>query len=137
MRPIHLVLLAVILALLAGAGALAVRPDLLSRMTESTRTIKDKEQIDKTAIGFIGEPYRDPYGTLRVPGYLDNNSKSEIRTARLSVQLVDDAGNKKEVVLHQVKDIPAGQRKTFDLNAGTIGGTRTAFISITSLEVVK
>lgn len=118
--------LALLLVALAAAGC---KP--------STTTITDQDAIAEKAIGFVSVPYSDDYGLLRVPGYVDNLSDSELRAVTLEITLLDDDGNKKEKITHVLENVPPKTRKTFDVTAGPIPPGRTAIISITSLQVVN
>ncbi len=134
MRPLHAFLGILALALLGTAGWLYMNSgDVLVETT----TITERETIDETVLGFVAVPYIDDYGNLRVPGYLDNLSGSDIRSARLEIDLLDDTGDLGETVLHTLENVPAGSRKTFDINAGTIGESRRAEIEVLEIEVVR
>lgn len=121
--------LILLLAITIAIGAVGCAPE--------TATITDQEKIAEQAIAFAAPPFADDYGLLRLTGYVDNLSKSDFRAVTIEIQLIDEDGNKKEKITHTLKDIPAGTRKTFDINGGTLPASRKAEIAITSLEVVK
>lgn len=133
--------LLVIAAVLIGAGVyLYLNPALVENIRNSMRqttVIEDPAEIDKMVIGFVGSPFVDDYNMLRVPGYVDNNSDSDIKSATLEIQLIDEDGNKKELVEYIMEDIGARSRETYDVNAGTVPADRTATIRIVQLEVYK
>jgi hypothetical protein len=135
------VVLLVIVALLGGAAAyLVLNPDLqkrLTNLTRSTETVTDPAQINEFALAYAAPPFVDDYGLMRVSGYIQNLSSSEFRSAKVSIQLFDEEGNKKELVEHTVGDIEAGERKPYDVNAGSIAGSREATITIAELVVYK
>jgi hypothetical protein len=125
MHTVRLLLAALLVTALAGG------------CTARTTILTDQDQIAQLAIAFVATPFTDDYGILRVPGYVDNNSDSNFRTVTLEIQLVDADGNKKERATYELQDIAPHNRKTFDLNLGTLPPDRTALVSITSLEVVE
>jgi len=100
-------------------------------------TVTDEKQIKKMAIGFVGLPYKDDYGMTRVGGYIDNVSSKELTTVKIEMRMIDDKGNKRELVKYEIIDVPAKSRKTFDANAGALGGTRKAEIKIVAVEAVN
>lgn len=128
------VVLAVVLVVLAGIVLYLVFAD--SPAIEQTEVVTDQAAIDSTTVAFVSPPFLDDYGTMRVPGYVDNVSSQTVRLATLEITLLDEDGNLEEVVIHEVADVPAGGRKTFDVNAGTIAGSRTAIVAVTRVEVV-
>ncbi|MDH4139418.1 MAG: FxLYD domain-containing protein [Coriobacteriia bacterium] len=135
------VLLLVVVALL-GAVALYFlsNPNLIDRitnMTRSTQTVSSADEISQIAFAYASPPFVDDYGLMRVAGYVQNTSSSELRAAKISIQLFDEDGNKKERVDHIVGDIKPGERKPYDVSAGSIAGSREATISIAELEVYQ
>jgi len=142
-------MLALLLACAASAtqdsapapGAKLVAPegfavDLIDSF-RSTKTVDDEQQISKMALAFVGAPFPDDYNVLRVPGWVDNRSKQDFKTVTIEIQLLDEKKAKKEKVTYEVADVPAGTRKTFDVNAGTLPSTREATIQIVKVEVVQ
>lgn len=136
-----LTVLGIVVAILAGVGVyLMINPDIVDNVKDSfrgTETISEKEQIDGMVIAFVGSPFQDDYNMLRVPGYLDNNSESDIKSASIQIQLLDEAGNKKELIDYVIEDITAKSRETYDVNAGTIPPDRTATIQVVELVVYQ
>lgn len=129
------VLLAVVAAILIAGIYLTLRPATLDFLKPTT-TINDPGQINKVALGFVGSPFPDDYGILRIPGWVDNRSNKKMRRVTLQIQLLDEKSAKKEKITYVVTDIEPATRKTFDLNAGTLPSSRSATISIQQLEVV-
>jgi hypothetical protein len=134
MRSPQVALTAVVVALVAGVAYWLLVSGPLAPLAP-TRTLTDPAAIQRTAFGFVNNPYRDDYGMWRISGYLDNLSKTRIAKAYLEVQLADSSGNNKELVKYQVTDILPGARKSFDANAGSLSGPRKANATITRLEV--
>jgi len=126
----------IILALLGVAGYLVFTPGATD-MFRGTTVIEDKATIDTTVIAFVGNPYPDDFGYLRVPGYIDNVSNSEVRAVTLEIQLLDADFNKKEKIETTVEGIPAGGRKTYDINVGVVPVDRQAEIAVVKVEVYK
>ena len=87
-RSNMIVWLLAILALAGVAAYLLMNPQAID-MFRPTKTIEDKKVIDATVIAFAGSPYSDDFGYLRVPGYVDNISKSEVKSVSLKIQLSD------------------------------------------------
>lgn len=125
----------IVVALLAAVTVVALL--FSSRGPTSTQVIKDAKTIPKSAIAFVRNPYKDDYGMSRVSGYVQNRTGTKIVNARLDIQLSDSAGNKKELIKYQVKDILPYSRKSFDANAGPLGGARRADVKIVEIEVAK
>lgn len=103
----------------------------------STKTIKDEKVINKTVIAFVNEPQVDNYNLLRVPGWIDNQSGKQLRSATLLIQLSDGDGNKREKITYEVLDLAPKSRKTFDINAGVIPPDRKATVEVTQIEVFE
>lgn len=131
------IVLTIVAVLVAGAAAYYFMAPGAQDIFRATQTIDDTDTINDMVLGYVSAPYPNDYGVTRVTGWLDNNSKSEIHAATISIQLLDEDGNKKERLEYVIEDVPANSRKTFDLNAGTISGSRTATIAITKVEVFK
>jgi len=126
-----------LLIILALAGALAylmLKPGATD-VFRTTTAIEDPATIDATVIGFAGATYADDFGYLRLPGYVDNISDSDVRSVSIQIQLSDADGNKMELIEHTAKDIPAKTRQTFDINAGVLPPDRVATIAIVKIEV--
>jgi hypothetical protein len=135
MRRWYVVVAFVVIVVAVAAYFLFV-PDAMN-VFRSVERITNEEQVNEMALAFVTSPYTDDYDVLRVPGWFDNLSKSEMRAARLEIQLLDEDGAKKEKITYDVQDIPANTRKTFDINAGTISGDRTATIKVVWVEVYQ
>jgi hypothetical protein len=99
--------------------------------------ITEAATIDEQVLAYIRPPYKDDYEMMRISGYVDNNGETWLRRAVLEIQLKDSEGNNKELVKYEVTDLPPESRKTFDANAGSIGGTRQATIKVVEIEVVQ
>lgn len=133
---ISVVLILVLVLLVAGVAYFYFAPGA-SNILRETQVIEDPEVVNEMVLGYVSSPFTNDYNVLRIPGWLDNNSESEIRAATIQIQLTDEEGNKKELIDFTVEDIAPNSRKTFDVNGGTIPGTRTATIEIVELEVYK
>lgn len=127
------VVFAVVAVIAATVGFLV----LSSQNTTKTRLIKDKKVIRKLAVAFVRNPYKDDYGISRIAGYVQDLSGSKIARAHLEIQLSDRSGNRKELIKYDVTDIAAYSRRTFDANAGPLGGERRANVKITEIEVAR
>ncbi len=103
----------------------------------STTTIKDPKKIPRMVTAFVRNPYKDDYDLSRISGYVDNLTAGKVVRAHIEIQLQDKDGNRKELVKYDVTDIPAYSRKTFDANAGALGGDRRSTAKITEIEVVR
>jgi hypothetical protein len=99
--------------------------------------VTEKQEIDSLAIAYVQPPYSDDYQLLRLAGYVENLSDKPITVASLEFQLLDEDGNKKELIAYDVSDIPAHSRKSFDANAGVISPDRDVQVSIVQLETVE
>ncbi len=130
------IVLLLIAILVAAAGVWAVLTPGALDMLKSSQSVTEAEQIAAVALGWVGSPFPDDYGLLRVPGWVENRSTQKIRSATVEIQLLDEDGNKKEKVSYEVTDIAPGARKTFDINAGTLPSSRTATIAITRVELI-
>lgn len=136
MKFAHALLLLILVVVIAAAAYLFLAPGATDFL-KPAKTITKPEEVNETVIAFVGAPYKDDYGTLRVPGYVDNLTKSEIRAATLRIQLLDNKGNKKEKITQVVTDIRPSSRKTFDINVGTKNEDRKPSVSVTKVEVVQ
>ncbi len=130
------VVIGIVIVLVAGVvGYLLLVPGASDFLAE-TQIIEDQAQIDEMALAYIAQPYPDDYNTTRIPGYLDNRSESEFAEVTIEIQLLTDDGDAAELIQHELTDIAPGARKTFDINAGTIGETRRAEVDVTSITIV-
>ena len=130
------VIVAIVVVLLGVAAYFVFAPGAMDPF-RSVQRVTDEDKVNEMALAFVSAPYTDDYQVMRVPGWFDNLSKSEMRAARLEIQLLDEDGAKKEKITYDLKDIPAQTRKTFDINAGTISGARDATIKVVWVEVYK
>lgn len=128
---------AIIILVLGGLIAYLLLTPGAANLLRATETIEDKAVIDTTVIGYVGVTFADDFGYLRVPGYVDNISESEVRSLELEIQLLDAEGNKKEKISHTMESIAPGTRQTYDINAGVLPPDRTATIAITKVEVYR
>lgn len=118
------------------AVVLIAMPVVRQGVLPSSGTLtQDAEEISKRALAYSGAPYRDDYGNTRVPGYVDNNGDRRLVKVNLIIDLLDDAGNRKERIQYTVDDIAAGERKWFDVDAGSWAGPRKPTITVESIEV--
>lgn len=137
MRRSIIIVFGVIVLVLGGFAAyLLLSPDGASEVRAS-QVVKDQAQWDKTVVVFARNPYKDDYEITRIAGYVDNVSKTDVAKVKLEIRLLDGDGNRKETVKYEVVNIPAASRKTFDANAGAIGGSRRAEVKVVGLEVYK
>lgn len=136
MRRSYILLGAIILILGVGVLYMTSAPQAMD-IFKSKKLVTKAAETNNLARGWVGAPYPDDYGMTRIPGYMDNVSKDDLRNAKIEIQLLDDKGNRKEVVKYTVESVPVGARTTFDVNAGPIGGPRTATVKLISVEVVK
>ena len=130
------VVVAIVVILLGVAAYFVFSPGAMDPF-RSVQKVTDEDKVNEMALAFVSAPYTDDYQVMRVPGWFDNLSKSEMRAARLEIQLLDEDGAKKEKITYDLKDIPAGTRKTFDINAGAISGARDATIKVVWVEVYE
>ncbi len=133
---ISITFILVLILLVAGVAYFYFAPGASNALRE-TQVIDDPAVVNEMVLGYVSAPFTNDYNVLRIPGWIDNNSESEIRAATIQIQLMDEDGNKKELIDLTVDDIAPNSRKTFDVNGGTIPGTRTAQIIILELEVYK
>jgi hypothetical protein len=131
-----IVLVAAVLALLAGVAYFVAVPGA-SDFFAPTETITDTELLEGVAIAFVQTPFLNDYANVRVPGWVDNVSGSKIRSVTLEARLIDQDGNRREQITHVVYELDAGTRRSFDINAGTIAGPRTAEISVVEAVVLR
>lgn len=136
MRKPYLVL-GIIAVMLAGVAAWMVLSPAASKALRSKKTLTDPAQIAKHVVVFSRNPYKDDYDLSHIEGYVDNVSKSDVTNVKLNIQLLDQDGNRKELVRYAVQDVAAGSRKTYDANAGSLPGPRQAKVSVASIEVYR
>lgn len=124
---------------IVGVVVLAVAAYLLlsgsSGGSGSTTVVTDPQTINSTVSGFVRNPFKDDYGSMRLAGYLDNLSDKTVVVADIELQLTDRDGNRKELVKYTIHDIPPNSRKTYDANAGIIKDARDVTIKVVRLEV--
>lgn len=135
MRLNKIVILIVVLAIIAVAAYLATMTNLLDGLRGST-TVTDPQRVNEMVLAYVGTPFPDDYGLLRVPGWVQNNTGETLKGVTVDVQLFNEDGKREEKVSLTVKDIGPRARKSFDVNAGTLPPSRTATISVGSVEVI-
>jgi hypothetical protein len=135
MRTSRIILIILVLAVIGVGVYVLLTPEALDPFRPAT-TVTDSEQIDQMALAFVGTPYPDDYSLLRIPGWVDNQSKQKLRTVTLEIQLLDEKGAKKEKITYDVTDVEPNTRTTFDINAGTLPPSRTATVAITKIEAI-
>lgn len=136
MKPLYVVF-AVIVLVLAGVIAWLMFVPGASDFLASKRTITEQAEIDEMAIAFVSLPYPDDYNATRVPGYVENLSGLKFSEVTLELQLMTPGDEKRELIEHTIREVEPGTRRTFDINAGTIGETRNAAVEITKIVVVE
>ncbi|MCZ7661568.1 MAG: hypothetical protein M5U22_00790 [Thermoleophilia bacterium] len=124
-----------VVALLAAAAFVVLSSSGDRSAGGTTTEITDPAQIDTVAVAFVQNPYTDDYEITRIAGYLDNLGDKTIVSAALEIQLLGKDGGKDELVQYEVLNVPPHTRKSFDANAGTIPGPRTAEVKIVGLRV--
>lgn len=132
-----LALLVTVVVLLAVAVLYVVSAPGAKDLFRSRSRITDEKTMNKMIFGYVGNPYTDDYQNSRIPGYMRNESKQEVASIDLEIDLYSSKGDRKEIIKYTVRDVAPGQRKSFDANAGTLDGPRTAKVKILSVEVVK
>lgn len=138
MRRVYVIILLLLLVLVVGVAlaAVLIRPDLTVDRLRQRVAVEGEEQINSTVRVFVRNPYKDDYGVSRIPGYVDNLSTAHVASVTMKITLYEKE-DRKEVVTYEVLDVPANARKTFDANAGIIGGARTAQVEVQGVEVFK
>jgi hypothetical protein len=68
---------------------------------------------------------------------VDNLGDKALIATDLSIELRDSEGNRTAVLEQTVNSVPAGQRKWFDIDAGTWDGPQTPTVTVTSIEVAR
>jgi hypothetical protein len=134
---VALVILGIVVLVLAGLAAYFLLVPGATDFLRETTVITDEAAIGEMAVGFVASPYLDDYNTTRLSGYVDNYSERDIAVARCEMQLFNETAEREELVEFTVEDIAPQSRKTFEVNAGTIGDSRTAEITIIELEVYE
>jgi hypothetical protein len=124
MRKLYVMLGIVVLVLAAVAAYVLVRPD-------ASDSLRPKATVTDA------NPFKDDYDLSHIAGYVDNLGKADVASVKLEIQLLDNEGNRKELVKYTVEDIKAGARKTWDANAGSIAGPRRSVVKITGIEVYR
>ncbi|HET6351072.1 MAG TPA: hypothetical protein VFG89_02930 [Coriobacteriia bacterium] len=136
MRIGRVLLILLVVAIIGAVGYVVLNPDIMQSF-RPTKAITNQKQIDSMTLGFVREPYSDDYNNLRVPGWVDNRSKQDMKSISVEIQLMDEKQQKKEKITYDIQNVKAGTRQTFDINAGTIPPGRTATIKIKKLEVIQ
>ncbi|MBA4370407.1 MAG: hypothetical protein C0418_02375 [Coriobacteriaceae bacterium] len=129
-----LVVIAVLLVVAAGVLLLARGGGAGLSGARPTEVVTDKAQVAKTVRAFVRNPYKDDYGMMRITGNVQNLGTREIARVELEIRLLEE-GNRRESVKYEVFDVPAGQQKSFDANAGAIAGRRTSEVLVIAVEV--
>ncbi|HEY3318399.1 MAG TPA: FxLYD domain-containing protein [Coriobacteriia bacterium] len=133
----RIILLSVVVVALVGlVGYVLLVPNATEVFAKKT-TVTDPTTIAKLTLGFVQNPYPDDYNVMRIPGWIDNRGNQRIVTADVEIQLLDQGGNRKELVKYQVTDIAPRSRKSFDANGGNFNAPRTAKVKIVKLEVAQ
>ncbi len=137
MRSIY-ILLGVAIVVLAGAVVYFVGfgPSPVPQV-RSGEVITDPAEIGERVLAYSQPPYRDDYGNARVAGYVDNYGDRDVLTAELTIELRDADGSRQETVVLTVNDVGAGQRKWYDVDAGTFVGPRVPKVSVDSIEIAR
>jgi len=134
------IFLGVVAVLAAFAVIALIAVPQLSQEARQPRTgtvITEEEEVNARALAFVQPAYRDDYGNTRVSGYVDNLGDKLLIAADLSIELRDADGNRTAVLEHTVSSIPAGERKWFDIDAGTWSGPQRPAVKVTSIEVAR
>ena len=138
MRSIYILLGVLALVAVVAIAYLALGQGADSvPVPRSGEVITDEVTIGERVLAYSQPPYRDDYGNARVAGYIDNFGDRTIITAEVSIELRDSDGNRQETVALTVNDIPPGQRKWYDVDAGTFTGPRVPQITVVSIEVAR
>lgn len=135
MRRTVVVLVVAVAVLASAAAVLALRPDLV-RSARPKQAVTDEKAMNEMVSVFVRNPYKDDYGMLRLPGYVDNLTGSDIASVKLEMTLYEN-GERREVVEYVVRDVPAKSRRSFDANGGAIPGMRTAQVRVVAVEVYR
>lgn len=128
------------LAVVAGVVAIGfiLAPMLGSQSdVQSGVVVTDEEEINSRALAFVQPAYRDDYGNARVAGYIDNLGDRTLIATSLEIELRDETGDRALVLEHSVPSVPPGQRKWFDIDAGTWTGPLSPTVVVTSVEVTR
>jgi hypothetical protein len=139
MRKFYIFLgIVAVIAAFAVAALIAI-PQLGSEATQprSGTVITEAEEVNTRALAFVQPGYRDDYGNTRIAGYVDNLGDKDLIVTELSIELRDSEGNRTAVLEHTVNSVPAGQRKWFDIDAGTWTGPQDPAVTVTSIEVAQ
>lgn len=99
--------------------------------------ITDAKQLSTLASAFVAPPYEDDYQAIRVSGFVENPSKTNLAAVTIYVELRDSDGAKKESVTRTFTDLRAGSRQTYDISVGTFSGPRTATVKVVSAQAAK
>ena len=136
MRKVYVVFAAVVIVLGAVVAVMLLRPDLTTDLLRSKTKVTGEDQVNKAVSIFVRNPYKDDYGVVRIPGYVDNLGNKEITRVQLKITLYEKQ-DRREIVTYEVENVPVGSRKTFDANAGVLEGGRTAEVVVETLEVYE
>lgn len=131
------VIAAVVILVLGGVVAWLLLTDGASDFLATERSVTEPDTINELAAAYVDRPYPDDYNVTRVVGYVDNVSQEQFSSVTLEIQLLTSDGDKAELIEHTLEDIAPGTRKTFDINAGTIGDTRLAEGGIAEIVILE
>lgn len=135
MRRSIAVLIVAVAVLAAAVAALLLWPELADS-ARPKQAVTDEKALNEMVSVFVRHPFKDDYGMLRLPGYVDNLTGADIASIKLEFTLYEN-GERREVVEFVVRDVPAKTRRTFDANAGPIPGMRTAQVKVVAIEVYR
>lgn len=136
MRKSVIILIAVVV-LLGGLAAYLVFVPGATNLFRRATAVTDPQEAASMAVAGVESPYKDDYGMTRITGWVDNRTADDFKSVSIKIQLLDQGGNRKELVDYTVEDVPAGSRKTFDANAGSIDGSRSAKLTVSKVEVYR
>ena len=70
----------------------------------------------------VSRTYADSYGIARVSGEVVNSADQDCQLAVVRIELLDRGNNLTKTMDANIRDIAAGQRRTFDIEVGMYRG---------------
>jgi len=96
----------------------------------AAQNVSDEPEITGQLEVRVTRTYADSFGIARVAGEVVNSAEQDCQLAVIRIELLDRGNNLTKTMEANIRDIPAGQRRTFDIEVGMFRGAFRANTSV-------
>ena len=89
----------------------------------AAQNMSDDHEITGQLQVRVTRTYADSYRVARVAGDIVNNADEDCQLARIRFELLDRDNHLMKTMEANIRDIPAGQSRTFDIEVGVYRGS--------------